>query len=51
MRAKSKANDTIHSLKYDFKLPTTDKRLQLIQKLRDEYDKKHGIDDEGVAPI
>ncbi len=36
MRAKSKANDTIHSLKYDFKLPTTDKRLQLIQKLRDE---------------
>jgi len=36
MRAKSKANDTIYSLNYDFKLPTSDKRLQLIQKLRDE---------------
>ncbi len=36
MRAKSKANDTIYTLNYDFKLPTSDKRLQLIQKLRDE---------------
>lgn len=36
MRAKSKANDTIYTLLYDFKLPTSDKRLQLIQKLRDE---------------
>lgn len=36
MRAKSKANDTIYSLSYDFKLPTSDKRLQFIQKLRDE---------------
>lgn len=36
IRAKSKANDTIYSLNYNFKLPTSDKRLQLIQKLRDE---------------
>ncbi len=36
MRAKGRANDIIYSLKYDFKLPTSDKRLQLIQKLRDE---------------
>ena len=36
MRAKVRANDTIYSLNYDFKLPTSDKRLQLIQKLRDE---------------
>ncbi len=36
MRAKSKANDTIYTLKYDFKLPPSDKRLQFIQKLRDE---------------
>jgi excinuclease ABC subunit C len=36
MRAKSKANDTIYTLNYDYKLPTSDKRLQLIQKLRDE---------------
>lgn len=36
MRAKSKANDIIYTLNYDFKLPTSDKRLQLIQKLRDE---------------
>ncbi len=36
MRAKGKANDIIYSLNYDFKLPTSDKRLQLVQKLRDE---------------
>jgi excinuclease ABC subunit C len=36
MRAKSRANDIIYTLNYDFKLPTSDKRLQLIQKLRDE---------------
>ncbi len=36
MRAKSKANDTVYSVNYDFKLPPSDKRLQLIQKLRDE---------------
>jgi len=36
MRAKSKANDTVYTLTYDFKLPPSDKRLQLIQKLRDE---------------
>ena len=36
MRAKSRANDTIYTLSYDFKLPPSDKRLQLIQKLRDE---------------
>jgi len=36
IRAKSKANDIIYTLNYDFKLPTSDKRLQLIQKLRDE---------------
>ena len=36
MRAKSRANDTIYSLRYDYKLPPSDKRLQLIQKLRDE---------------
>ncbi|HIP44900.1 MAG TPA: excinuclease ABC subunit UvrC [Sulfurospirillum arcachonense] len=36
MRAKGKANDIIYSLNYDFKLPTSDKRLQLLQKLRDE---------------
>jgi len=36
MRAKGGANDIIYSLNYDFKLPTSDKRLQLMQKLRDE---------------
>lgn len=36
MRAKGKASDTIYSLNYNFKLPTSDKRLQFIQKLRDE---------------
>ena len=36
MRAKGKANDIIYSLNYDFKLPASDKRLQLMQKLRDE---------------
>lgn len=36
MRAKSKAKDVIYTLDYDFKLPTSDKRLQLVQKLRDE---------------
>ncbi len=36
VRMKSKANDTIYSLKYSFKLSVADKRLQFIQKLRDE---------------
>ncbi len=36
IRAKGKANDIIYSLNYDFKLPTSDKRLQLLQRLRDE---------------
>lgn len=36
MRAKSRAKDIIYTLNYDFKLPTSDKRLQLVQKLRDE---------------
>jgi len=36
MRAKGGANDIVYSLNYDFKLPTSDKRLQLMQKLRDE---------------
>ena len=36
IRAKGGAKDIIYSLAYDFKLPSSDKRLQLIQKLRDE---------------
>jgi len=36
MRAKGRAKDIVYSTKYDFKLPTSDKRLQLLQKLRDE---------------
>jgi excinuclease ABC subunit C len=35
-RAKSRAHDIIYNLDYNFKLPTSDKRLQFIQKLRDE---------------
>jgi len=36
MRTKGRANDIIYTLNYDFKLPVSDKRLQFIQKLRDE---------------
>lgn len=35
-RAKSGASDIIYTLNYDFKLPVSDRRLQFIQKLRDE---------------
>jgi excinuclease ABC subunit C len=35
-RAKGKANDIIHNSKESFKLKNTDKRLQLVQNLRDE---------------
>jgi excinuclease ABC subunit C len=35
-RAKGKANDIIYSLNDKFKLPTSDKKLQFLQKLRDE---------------
>ncbi|MCE3037702.1 excinuclease ABC subunit UvrC [Helicobacter anatolicus] len=35
-RAKGNAKDTIHSLQYSYKLDTQDKKLQFIQKLRDE---------------
>jgi excinuclease ABC subunit C len=36
IRSKSKAHDIIYTLNYNFKLPPADKRLQFIQKLRDE---------------
>ena len=35
-RAKGKANDIIYSIDDNFKLPSTDKKLQFLQKLRDE---------------
>ena len=35
-RSRGKANDTIYNLSFDFKLPPNDKRLQFLQKLRDE---------------
>lgn len=35
-RAKGKANDIIYSLNDKFKLPPSDKKLQFLQKLRDE---------------
>lgn len=35
-RAKSKAQDIVYTLKSDFKLSTSDLKLQMLQKLRDE---------------
>lgn len=35
-RSRGKANDIIYNLSFDFRLPPSDRRLQFIQKLRDE---------------
>ncbi len=35
-RSKIRSSDIIYNLKFDYKLPPSDKRLQFLQKLRDE---------------